>query len=65
MTQDGPTYATAILANPAPQSSIEITQSAKGDARVTVKVYAADPDEAAAKAQQLYDALLAKYGAVS
>lgn len=52
---------TAILANPTPQSSIELSQTAKGTTTVTVKVYAADPDEAAAKAQELYDLLCARY----
>lgn len=52
---------TTILANPAPMSSVELVQGAKGDTRVTVKVYAADPDEAARQAQALYDRLTADY----
>jgi hypothetical protein len=57
-------HETVFLTNPAPQSSIEITQSAKGDARITVKVYAADPLEAARTAQQLYDTLTARFATV-
>lgn len=36
------------------ESSVEITQSARGEARVCVKVYHADPEQAAILAIQLY-----------
>lgn len=58
--QAAPTSA-MVLANPAPQSSIELVQGAKGDTRVTVKVYASDPEEAARQATALYDELVARY----
>jgi hypothetical protein len=48
-------------AAPAPQSSVEIAQNAKGEARVMVKVYAADPDQAASTAARLYDQWTAYY----
>lgn len=37
------------------ESSVEITQSAKGDARVCVKVWHADPKEAALQAIDVYE----------
>ncbi len=46
---------------PAPASSVELSQTAKGTTTVTVKVYAADADEAAAAAQRLYDELVSRY----
>ena len=52
---------TTITPTAAPQSSVELVQGAKGDTRVTVKVYAADPAEAAALAPRLYDELTARY----
>lgn len=52
---------TTILANPAPQSSVTLTQGAKGDTRVEVKVYSATVSEAADLAQKQYDALVAYY----
>jgi hypothetical protein len=44
-------------------SSVQLEQSAKGPPRVTVKVYGANPIEAAKNAVQLYDRLVAKYAA--
>ena len=46
---------------PVPQSSVELSQTAKGTTTVTVKVYAATADEAASLAQRLYDELTVKY----
>jgi len=46
---------------PAPSSSVELSQTAKGATQVTVKAYAASADEAAATAQRLYDAITGKY----
>jgi len=46
---------------PAPSSSVELSQTAKGATQVTVKAYAASADEAAATAQRLYDELTGKY----
>ncbi len=45
---------------PAPQSSVELSQTAKGATTVTVKAYAASADEAAATAQRLYDELTSR-----
>lgn len=59
-TQAAPA-STTILAPQAPQSSVELVQGAKGDTRVTVKVYSDDPDEAARQATSLYDSLVARY----
>jgi len=55
----------AILAQqPAePQSSIELTQNAKGATPIVVKVYDREPEQAAATAQRLYDELVATYRA--
>ena len=47
--------------NPEPQSSVELSQTAKGLTTATVKVYAADPFAASEAAQELYDNLVAKY----
>jgi hypothetical protein len=49
--------------DPTPQSSIQIEQAAKPGSppRITVKVYGADPIDAAKSAVQLYDRLVAKY----
>ncbi len=44
-----------------PQSSVELSQTAKGATQVTVKAYAASADEAAATAQRVYDAIAGKY----
>jgi len=44
-----------------PQSSVELSQTAKGATQVCVKTYAATTAEAAAIAQQTYDALVARY----
>jgi hypothetical protein len=52
---------TTITPNPAPQSSVELAQTAKGATTVTVKVYAATPDEAATLAARVYDELTARY----
>ena len=48
-----------------PQSSVQIEQAAKPGQppRITVKVYAPMPAAAADMAQQLYDALVARYAA--
>lgn len=46
-----------------PQSSVELTQNAKGATQITVKVYHRDPDQAAATAQRLYDDLATTYRA--
>ncbi len=46
---------------PAPSSSVELSQTAKGATQVTVKAYAASADEAAATAQRLYDTITGKY----
>ncbi len=48
---------------PAPSSSVELSQTARGATQVQVKVYAADIETAAARAQELYDQLVAKYAA--
>lgn len=50
-----------VQPNPAPLSSVQIEQAAKGPPRVTIKCYAVDVDEAAAHAQALYDRLVATY----
>jgi hypothetical protein len=49
--------------NPTSPSSVEIEQLAKPGTppKITVKVFATDVDEAAARAQQLYDRLVATY----
>jgi hypothetical protein len=44
-----------------PQSSVELSQNAKGATQIVVKVYAPMPAAAADMAQQLYDALRARY----
>jgi NAD-specific glutamate dehydrogenase len=44
-----------------PQSSIELSQNAKGNTQVTVKVYHREPIIALARAKEIYDALLADY----
>jgi len=52
----------ALAQQPAqPQSSVELSQTAKGATQVAVKAYAANADEAAATAQRLYDAITGKY----
>ena len=54
----------AVAQQPAdPQSSVQIEQAAKPGQppRITVKVYAPMPGAAADQAQQLYDALVARY----
>ena len=50
-----------VLTNPAPQSSVQIEQAAKGPPRITVKTYAASTSEAATTAQAIYDALVLRY----
>jgi hypothetical protein len=45
----------------APQLSVELSRNAKGQTQVTVKVYSPIPGAAADQAQQLYDALVARY----
>ena len=50
-----------VLANPQPMSSIELKQSATGKTAVTVKVYAATVEEAAALATAQYDTLTQRY----
>jgi hypothetical protein len=51
----------AVLANPAPQSSVEISRNSKG-ATWTVKAYHLDPDVAMATACRLYDELAHRFG---
>jgi spore germination protein YaaH len=43
------------------QSSVDITQDAKGSIKVTVKAYADDPDVAAQKAMDTFDRVRRKY----
>lgn len=43
-----------IVIAPGQESSVEIKEDAKGQPRVTVKVYHADADEALATAMRLY-----------
>lgn len=50
-----------VLANPAPQSSVTLSQTAKGLTQCEVKVYASDPEEAARQATALYDSLVQRY----
>ncbi len=51
----------ALAQQPAqPQSSVELSQTAKGATQV-VKAYAASADEAAATAQRVYDTITGKY----
>lgn len=50
-----------VLANPAPQSSVTLSQTAKGLTQVEIKCYAATVEEAARIAQEAYDTLCAKY----
>ena len=47
--------------NPAPMSSVTLSRTARGATQVEVKCYAADIDEAAARATALYDTLTAMY----
>jgi len=52
----------ALAQQPAqPQSSVELSKTARGTTTVTVKAYAASADEAAATAQRVYDAITGKY----
>ena len=53
--------AAVYTVSPEPQSSVELSQTARGATQVTVKVYAASAEDAAQQAQALYDALVAKY----
>lgn len=55
-----PTPAVA-LADPSPQSSVTLTQGAKGDTRCEVKVYAHDPHIAMTTARELYDEAVHSY----
>lgn len=50
---DGIAYETTVM--PGQESSVEITQNAKGQPRLTVKVYDAEPFAALEKAIMLYD----------
>ena len=43
------------------RSSVEITVDSKAVVKPTVKVYSDDPDEAAEKAQEIFDSLIIKY----
>jgi hypothetical protein len=53
----------AVAQQPAePQSSVEISQNAKGATQIAVKVYHRDPVEASTLAQGLYDQLAHRYG---
>lgn len=56
-----PIASATVLADPAPQSSVQIEGRAKGPPAVTVKVYAADVVEAARLAREQYDALVTLY----
>ncbi len=51
-----------VLANPAPMSSVQIEQAARGGPRITVKTYASSTAEAAEIATATYDALVQRYG---
>jgi len=44
-----------VETQPAPYSSVEITTDSKGIPKPTIKVYHADPDEAARTALRLYN----------
>jgi hypothetical protein len=44
------------------QSSVEIARNSKRVTQVSVKVYGADPAEAATAAQGIYDLLVSRYG---
>ena len=44
------------------QSSVEIARNSKGATQVAVKVYGADPVDAATTAQGIYDLLVSRYG---
>jgi hypothetical protein len=46
------------------QSSVEIARNSKGVTQVAVKVYGADPVDAATTAQGIYDLLVSRYGDV-
>ena len=50
-----------LTVNPAPTSSVQIEGRQKGPPAITVKVYAADIDEAARLAAEKYDALVTRY----
>jgi hypothetical protein len=54
-----------VTQSPAPQSSVTLTQGAKKETRVEVKVYAADVAEAARLAREQYDALVKTYAATT
>lgn len=45
-----------------PISSVEITENAKGEARVTVKIYNEDIERASIDALRIYHELVAKLG---
>lgn len=53
--------AAVALQNPIPQSSVELSQTAKGGTQVCVKVYGPDPERAMLEAIRLYDLLRARY----
>jgi hypothetical protein len=53
--------AAVALQNPIPQSSVELSQTAKGGTQACVKIYGPDPERAMLEAIRLYDLLVAKY----
>lgn len=50
-----------VQPNPAPQSSVELSQTAKGATQVCCKVYGSDPEAAMVEAIRLYDQLVKRY----
>lgn len=52
-----------VTESPTPQSSVQIEGRAKGPPAITVKIYHADPAEAARLAREQYDGLVRLYAA--
>lgn len=59
-TEHGPGGEVYVISNP---SSVEVSKNAKGDITFAVKVYDADPDVAAEKAEKLIERLRKTYAA--
>jgi hypothetical protein len=55
---NGQVLQTATTVAPNPASSVEITQNAKGQAQVSVKLYGENPDDIADQALALYRRLV-------
>jgi hypothetical protein len=55
LLKQGESQPALALTNPAPQSSVQIEQAAKGPPRVTVKAYDTDPFRALELAAKVYD----------